>query len=385
MTEHAGDGTEHPQVVVLAGSALRSAPLEVMADALRKRGAMVEVVAGVDRRRVDLLKLSFRHRERACYLLCGGPALRPEVLHSIATELEANGVPGHRISSAPCPWDDEDAMPRHAIDRLAAMDVDLQVPGPRPPLPKLPPPRPPVPSGSVPALSASANEPAGLSRVPRAAWAVSAVALLGLIAFAATSLATSDAEADDTDSVRDASVATAEPTETPDAPEPPTLEPAADPAPEPEAQPEPESDPEAVELDVVEAVDDSALVYAALRKQSIRALDILLVSPAATRKRGRRERVAKLNFEDARAHCDTLTIEGVGGWRLPEIGEAQWLSRSNLINSGVYWTATKADAFGTERVTWNPRSKRMRSTNQRWRGGRTVCVRFHNGDDPGPR
>ena len=96
-------------------------------------------------------------------------------------------------------------------------------------------------------------------------------------------------------------------------------------------------------------------------------------------------RVAKLNFEDARTHCEELNVEGVVGWRLPEIGEAQWLSRSNLINTGIYWTATKADAFGGERVTWNPRSKRMRATSQRWRGGRTVCVRFHNGDDPGPQ
>ena len=92
-----------------------------------------------------------------------------------------------------------------------------------------------------------------------------------------------------------------------------------------------------------------------------------------------------MNFEAARAHCRSLDVEGVVGWRLPDVGEAQWLSRSNMIRTGVFWTSTKADAFGDERVTWNPRGKRMRATGQRWRGGRVVCVRFSNPDDPGPR
>ena len=92
-----------------------------------------------------------------------------------------------------------------------------------------------------------------------------------------------------------------------------------------------------------------------------------------------------MNFESARSHCDDLKVEGVGGWRLPDIGEVQWLSKSNLIRNGIYWTATKADAFGGARVIWNPRAKRMRSSPQRWRGGRVVCVRYQNGDDPGPR
>ncbi|MCR9161863.1 MAG: hypothetical protein ACE37F_25755 [Nannocystaceae bacterium] len=70
--------------------------------------------------------------------------------------------------------------------------------------------------------------------------------------------------------------------------------------------------------------------------------------------------------------------------RAPDIGEAKWISRSNMIRTGVYWTATKADAFGDERVTWNPRAWKMRATGQRWRGGKVVCVRFANPDDSGP-
>ena len=404
MIEQAGHGNQHPQVVVLTGSALRSAPLELMANALRARGATVEIVTGVDRRRVDLLKLSFRHRDRACYLLCGGPALQANVLESIALELEANGVPAHRISSAPCPWDEQEAMARQALDRLAAMGIDLEAPGPTPPVPNLPPVRQPLPSRTVPSLATptpGAADEVPVRRVPHLAWAAAAIVGLGVIGFGAVSLASTDASAEDVDEpevTRAASVASPDDAEPADAavPELDAAVPELDAAVEPDLDVEVDDKEDTAEahVDAPDSAepppeaptpgDDAALVYAALRSQSIRAIDILLVSPPAMRKRGRRQRVAKLNFEAARTHCDELNVDGVVGWRLPEIGEAQWLSRSNLINSGIYWTATKADAFGGERVTWNPRAKRMRATNHRWRGGRTVCVRFHNGADPGP-
>lgn len=380
-------------VIVLAASTLRAAPLDRLADELRQRGAAVEVVAGVDHRRVELLKLSFRYRAEAAYLLFGGPELPEEALRSIATELEANGVPKGRVSGAMMRWDDAREFGRNAIDRLASMGVDVDDGVPELPMPALSPPSPPPPP-----LESSPNRPPSSGRVPRrTAWAVGGVAAIAAVAVISLTISSGDASADEPE-VRTASALVGGSTETPEQPAAAPSQ-AIEVAPqEPGPKPQPE---EPVELEIIEPMpdalpdpgaepplptgDDAALVYAALRSQSIRALDILLVSPPASRKRGRRTVAAKMNFESAREHCENLGVEGVEGWRLPEIGEVQWLSKSNLIRTGIFWTATKADAFGSERVIWNPRSKRMRSSTQRWRGGRVVCVRYQNGDDPGPR
>lgn len=387
-------------VIVLAASALRSAPLDQVADDLRERGATVEVVAGVDRRRVDLLKLSFRHRAEATYLLFGGPELREDTLRSITVELEANGVPCGRISGAMMQWDAAGNLTRQAIDRLAAMGVDIDD-GPALPRPTLiapPPPIPALPSIPRPAPSLASPSPTpSRTRPPRAAWALGGIAAIAAVVVVGLAITSGDAAADPPE-VSAASVegsamsAAAKKTATeeeasheavvanplPDAEDDPALEVVDE---VPDTLPEPSLDA----LPPTLTGDDAALVYAALRSQSIRALDILLVSPPASRKRGRRTVASKMNFESAREHCDNLEVEGVESWRLPDIGEVQWLSKSNLIRNGIYWTATKADAFGDERVIWNPRSKRMRSSTQRWRGGRVVCVRYQNGDDPGPR
>ncbi len=145
-----------------------------------------------------------------------------------------------------------------------------------------------------------------------------------------------------------------------------------------------EDEAEPVEALSADEGEDAALVYAALEKQSIRALDILLVSPIATKPRRRRKVTAKMRFEGAKTYCDELSIDGVSGWRLPDVGEAGWLSRANLLKNGVYWTSTKADAFGVERVVWNVRSRRMGATHTRWKGGRVVCVRLQRPADGSP-
>lgn len=394
-------------VIVLAASALRSAPLDHVADALRDRGATVEVVAGVDRRRVDLLKLSFRYRADASYLLFGGPELREDTLRSITVELEANGVPSGRISGAMMEWDAAGSLTRQAIDRLAAMGVDIDDAGPALPRPTLisaapasPPPPPEDRTGDLQPPIPSSGRALG---APRAAWAVGGLIAMAAVVGIGVAISSGDAAADSTDvptEVRLAAVgesaADAPAARTPSNPDAaPTPAVVADPAIDPSEDADlplevldeaPDVLPEADAIEPPTLTgDDAALVYAALRSQSIRALDILLVSPPASRKRGRRTVAAKMNFESAREHCENLDVEGVTRWRLPDIGEVQWLSKSNLIRNGIYWTSTKADAFGGERVIWNPRSKRMRSSSLRWRGGRVVCVRYQNGDDPGPR
>lgn len=129
---------------------------------------------------------------------------------------------------------------------------------------------------------------------------------------------------------------------------------------------------------------DSAEVYAALTRQSIRALDILLIAPMATKKRGRRQITSRMNYDKAKAYCDALSVDGVTAWRLPGVGELGSLTRSNMLPNGRYWTATKADAFGSRRVVWNTHSRRMGSEPARWRGGRVVCVRLQRPQDGGP-
>ncbi len=393
-------------VVVLAGSTLRAAPLDQLADELRRRGATVEVVAGVDRRRVDLLKLSFRYRAQAAYLLFGGPELREDSLNSITVELEANGVPKGRISGAMMRWDAVENLGRQAIDRLASMGVDIEDAGPALPRPTLlptPPPAPaplPTPTASAlprpapvplptPATSALPRPAPPSSRpVPRRAWVAGGVIAIAAVAVVSLAITSGDAAADENE-VRDASVAGSvfDFVGSADEDGADRSRPVSG-SPEPLREEAVQVVDEAPELNAdapTPTGDDAALVYAALRNQSIRALDILLVSPPASRQRGRQTIATKMNFESAREHCQNLEVDGVIGWRLPDIGEAQWLSKSNLIRTGIYWTATKADAFGSERVVWNPRSQRMRSSTQRWRGGRVVCVRYQNGDDPGPR
>lgn len=388
-------------VIVLAASALRSAPLDHVAEELRERGATVEVVAGVDRRRVDLLKLSFRYRADASYLLFGGPELREDTLRSITVELEANGVPSGRISGAMMQWDAAGDLTRQAIDRLAAMGVDIEDAGPALPRPTLISAGPPAPAPTEHAAALRNSPPPSSTRAlgaPRAAWAVGGIIAIAAVVGIGVAISSGDAAADPTDvraaavseSSADASAARApaEPDPTPAVAADPMLDATPDADRPLEVLDEtPDVLPDADTIDDPPTLtgDDAALVYAALRTQSIRALDILLVSPPASRKRGRRTVAAKMNFESAREHCENLDVEGVTSWRLPDIGEVQWLSKSNLIRNGIYWTSTKADAFGGERVIWNPRSKRMRSSSLRWRGGRVVCVRYQNGDDPGPR
>lgn len=169
-------------------------------------------------------------------------------------------------------------------------------------------------------------------------------------------------------------VKAAEPPEAAAAPVPSEVAvPPAEEAPAAEAEPEVEVQPEPP---APNSPEDRELVYAALENQSIRAIDILLVSPTATKPRRRRRVTARMRFDAAKTYCEELVVDGVGSWRLPDVGEAGWLTRANILREGTYWTETKADAFGVERVVWNSRNRRMGTTHTRWKGGRVVCVRY---------
>lgn len=139
-------------------------------------------------------------------------------------------------------------------------------------------------------------------------------------------------------------------------------------------------DPAAPGSDVTTAEDDDALVHAALMDRKIRALDILLVSPEATRKlKGRRTpRVLHTGWDQAKLHCESLEIAGVDGWRLPTAGELRTLGSSNMLGRRIYWTATEGDAFGSDRLVWNNHKKRMAPAPGTWKGGRVLCVRLQH-------
>jgi hypothetical protein len=128
------------------------------------------------------------------------------------------------------------------------------------------------------------------------------------------------------------------------------------------------------------AEDDDGLVHAALMQRKIRALDILLVSPEATRKvKGRRTpRTLHTGWTEARTYCESLELAGVDGWRLPTAGELRTLGSSNMLGRRIYWTATEGDAFGSDRLVWNNHKKRMAPAPGAWKGGRVVCVRLQH-------
>ncbi len=47
------------------------------------------------------------------------------------------------------------------------------------------------------------------------------------------------------------------------------------------------------------------------------------------------------NYNQALAYCQGLTLDGVAGWRLPEMRELQTLQDFSKHNGGTYWSATE--------------------------------------------
>lgn len=411
--------TSQRPVVVVAGATERADQLEDLAQELEHRGVEVCVVSGIERTSVPLLQISFRYGEQARYLMCGGRELPAEALGKLSRAVEANGVPPANVWGGPVDWDDPAALLRNTEHRLAALGLDLGMEVRPPPIAGRVPSHDATPSGKVPIIpptarpSVDTDEPLRLPRGPVAQLIGSrgGMAALGATLVLAGGLTTLKLTADDPAAEQSQVVEAAivEPDDPDDrddaAQEAPKAAPAADAELEPEALEPAEPEAAVEEPEVVAEVDDALaieadedneaptpppladndqeLVYEALKRQSIRALDVLLVSPPALKQRGRRMVHRSMRFEDAEAYCSTLVVDGIAGWRLPEVGEVGWMSKANVVTQGLYWTSTKADAFGTERVVWNVKRRKMAPANVRWRGGRVVCVRFQRpGDGP---
>jgi hypothetical protein len=156
---------------------------------------------------------------------------------------------------------------------------------------------------------------------------------------------------------------------------PARAEPAAveDPEPEPEPEPEPRpaaaADPgDALPARTFAPEDDPPEVVAALRAREVRAIDVFLVAP---------ERKGTLVYEQAVGYCSALEIAGLGGWRVPAIGELNALAAAKMLGKAVFWSATAGDSFGDLRlVISTKKGTTISPVPKGWDGAKIVCIRL---------
>ena len=112
-----------------------------------------------------------------------------------------------------------------------------------------------------------------------------------------------------------------------------------EPQPEPEAQPEPRPKREPA---------PPKPLSAAAQKRAERAAPRLRAAISSNRVKKSRENFVvaeqtdETSWTDAKAHCAGLSVDGVGGWKLPTRGEAREIQRGGAIKSGAYWTRQRA-------------------------------------------
>jgi hypothetical protein len=115
------------------------------------------------------------------------------------------------------------------------------------------------------------------------------------------------------------------------------------------------------------AAEDAKAVLVALRTRKVRAMDVFLVTANDT---------DTITHADAAKHCANLEIAGLGGWRLPEIGELHSLGSAKMTQRGrIYWSATIGDAFGDKRLVFNAKTERIGPVSAGWGGARALCIR----------
>ena len=117
-------------------------------------------------------------------------------------------------------------------------------------------------------------------------------------------------------------------------PAPPDTEPA--PAPEPERQPAPRPQ---------RAPEPPTPLSPAAAKKAAHAASGLKRALAEGRARASREHFTvvalegeDVGWEDAKAACSSLVVDGIGGWHLPTRGEAREIDRGHAAPRGAYWT-----------------------------------------------
>jgi hypothetical protein len=154
------------------------------------------------------------------------------------------------------------------------------------------------------------------------------------------------------------------PAPTPELAPAPAPPPAPAPAPAPEPTPEPRPTPEPAPLPTT--AGDRALINEGLRSRRIRAVDVLLFDPTPTK---------KTSFSRANAHCEGLSVEGLGGWHLATAAELGTLVESKLLRRDRYWSSTAADRKGITHIVVDSRRDLYVARSGRWKGARGLCVR----------
>lgn len=172
---------------------------------------------------------------------------------------------------------------------------------------------------------------------------------------------------------------------------PSTPEPAPEPAPAPEPEPEPAPEPAAVEPTTADApatdtpTDPPAaatpepapepvkkprvvkppkpLSPAAARRASRAATDLRGAVASGSVKRSRENFATTTSdgdeqgWTEAKAACASLSIDGVGGWKLPTRSEAREIHRGSAAPNGAYWTRQRGAHDDTIYV-YDPRTRR---------------------------
>lgn len=149
---------------------------------------------------------------------------------------------------------------------------------------------------------------------------------------------------------------TAAPAATPAAPPTPAAEPPPEPKPEPKPEPTPEPKPKKVR-------EPKPLSPAAARRAT-RAAAGLRGAVASGQVKRSRENFAvttaggdEMGWDEAKATCSSLSVDGVGGWKLPSRGDAREIHRGNAATRGAYWTRQRGPHDDTIYV-YDPRTRR---------------------------
>lgn len=109
-------------------------------------------------------------------------------------------------------------------------------------------------------------------------------------------------------------------------------------------------------------------MISALQAREVRALDVYLVAP---------ERKGTLIFDQAVTYCGELEIAGLGGWRVPAIGELNSVASAKMLGKAVYWSVTAGDSFGDLRLVLNAKKgTTISAVSKGWDGAKIVCVRL---------
>lgn len=133
--------------------------------------------------------------------------------------------------------------------------------------------------------------------------------------------------------------------------------------------PQPRSEPEEPPPDPGPAMPGRPTkVMKALDARQLRALDNLLVMPQAS---------DPMSYEAAVGHCQALSHQGLGGWRVPSLGELGSLDRGGMLEDGFYWSSTPADAFGDVTFSWYGKADRPVTRDE---DAPVLCVRDSNAD-----